>query len=619
MTVTRQVQLRVGSTTVDLEVAPFAVVAGSWTSAGQSLEVQVVVQASTLTELDRSLLKLRRLAAQAAAYDQMQVGDAVEVWTKTCDSLTYTAELGATWLKKRAKSLTVLAPDPSTNATGHYTVTVSLSLEVEELWRRALPQSVLEVAAASDVLQGTGSLNVLATKSFTGRRIGLSASVGYSLRVRWGKMSSNACVFFQMTGNNVKAWWDGTKFNIQDDAAHTAQSASYAGVAAGTEMEAVFVWETDQLSIYVNGVLDGYAVTATTLTVADTYTAILPSVATAVVYSLQIWAAVLTPTEATGLYAWGRPEMELAYCVPPADTANGNAAYKVYNAPGDAPSPLRVILDGAAQDYGLVRLGLRPLRIPTTVKWECESGTLGTDTASAADANASAGNVARFTPTATTWVTRVTVAICANPADVAAMVGEHRLLLACRDAAASVNINQVRWRAVVAGQAEAWSDTKSPAVVSTYSLLDLGVLQLPPGQWPAESVAAQTDVTGGSYVTIELQVSNTAGNGGGAFDLDALFLAPAEAEGVLTLTFDVSAYYALLDFSGERAAFIGVAEPRSLEFAAWGNFVGDSLELTPNAGTAGLLTLAWQRDAVETWYAGDLCDVWLYVEPRYRR
>jgi hypothetical protein len=176
----------------------------------------------------------------------------------------------------------------------------------------------------------------------------------------------------------------------------------------------------------------------------------------------------------------------------------------------------------------------------------------------------------------------------------------------------------VRFRLVVAGQAEEWSEAKGATTVGTYSLVDLGTVRIPPGEWPAEALAATTDVHGGSYVTLEVQACNTTGSGGGTLDLDAVYLLPAEAEGTLDLVLDVSAYYGLLDFTGERASFIGVADPRSLEFAAWGAYPGDRLELPPSTQEGGTLMLRWLRDTQGQAYMNDVCDVWLYYEPRWR-
>lgn len=618
MTMVRQVQLRAGTTVVDLEATPYHLEAGSWVSSGANLELRLVVEASTLVEMDRHVAALQRMATRAAVYDQMLVGDAVEIWTKTCDALTTTAEFGATWLRKRVKSLVVVGQDPSTAAEQHYVVRITLSCEVDEVWRRAAPITVLEATSGVTVRTDGGLTAVSA--ALLGRRIAWSSTTGVTVRYRWLAAAANTD-FFKISGTTIKSWWDNSarRFKLQDNAGTPVigQSSQYT-FAVGQEVDVVFRWTpTTGMAIWVSGVADGSAA-ACTFAQADTYTLFEPTGSQSIL-SAQVWPTALTDAQCAGLNTWGRPEAELPLCIPPPNTKLLNAGYSLYNGPGDAEGPLRIVLDGDAQDFAQVRVGWRPLRIPAAWRWECENGTLGTGTVSTADATASGGFVARYTPADTAWGTRTTLVLAADPDDVPTLQGEHRLLLACRDAAAAVNVNQVRWRLVMAGQAEDWSDAFALAAVSTYSLLEVGVVQIPAGQWPAEALAATTDVHAGNYVTLEIQISNTVGASGGTFDLDALILQPAEAEGLLTLIFDVSAFYGLIDFTGERAAFVGVADPRSLEFAAWGDWVGDSLMVTPSPGPAGLLVLAWLRDGAEQAYMNDLCDVCLFVEPRWRR
>ena len=142
------------------------------------------------------------------------------------------------------------------------------------------------------------------------------------------------------------------------------------------------------MGIWVNGVADG-SVASCTLAVADTYTVFTSSASLTYLFSWQLWPEGLTDAQCAGFYAWGRPEPELAYYTPPTDTKNTNAAYKIYNVPGEADARLRLLLSDATQAYDSFRVGLRPLRIQTATKWECESGTLGAQTAEADDATAS--------------------------------------------------------------------------------------------------------------------------------------------------------------------------------------------------------------------------------------
>jgi hypothetical protein len=616
----RQVQFRKGATTLDLASSPYKIEAGSWGSSGRGLELKIIAQATTLAELDASVAALQRMATLATAYDQMFVGDPVEVWTKTCDNITTTAEMGATWQRKRVRQMTVTAADPSTSAAGRYVVTVTVSAEVDETWRRAAPSAVL-IGSSLVSSRSDGGISSAAA-AVTARRIAWTSSTGVTARYRWLKANAN-CDFFKVAGTTIKGWWDNAnrRFRMQDNAGTpaAAQSAQYT-FTDGQEVEVTFRWAPGVgQAIFVNGVKDGTATTCA-FAQANTFTVFEPT-GTQELLSCQVWPAALTDAQCQDVYNWGRPESELPFLVPPPNSQARSAGYKVYNGPGDAPSPLRIILDGASQDFAQVRFGWRPLRIPTEFRWEVEDGTLGADTVKTANATCSNGQMARVTPTDTAWGTRSTLVIAANPADVAAMRGEHRLLLAAADHAATVGINLVRWRLVVAGQAEDWSEEFEASwanATTGYTLIDLGEMRIPPGWWPEETFRATTDVTGGSYITLELQTSNSSGSGGGTIDLDAVFLQPAEAEGLLNMRFDVSAYFALVDWTGERAACIGVADERSLEFSAWGSYVGDALELMPNAGAGGLLLAQWLRSE-EQYYPLDTCDVFLFVEPRHRR
>jgi hypothetical protein len=352
----------------------------------------------------------------------------------------------------------------------------------------------------------------------------------------------------------------------------------------------------------------------------DTYQVFAPSTAAQTLLSWQCWPAALTDAECAGLYAWGRPEPELAYMIAPADADNTDSLHKLYNVPGTAPAPLRVVAGNysSATDYDQVAYGLRPLRIQTTHLWECESGTMGTDTANNANAAASGGNQARFTPTDTAYATRVTVAICANPADVAAMQGRYRLYLACNDSAAAVGINLLKWRLTVAGLAEEYSEEFQATAVATRLLLDLGTLELPPGAWPEESIDATTDVVTGTFIGLEIQMKNTTGGGGGVFDLDAIYLAPAEAEGVATCAdLDNTDEYLVLDWASSPEAFVSVRDYRSMEFATWASCEGDELKLPPVAGAVGTLWLYAYRDTTDQAYPNDDLVVWLYYRARW--
>lgn len=265
-----------------------------------------------------------------------------------------------------------------------------------------------------------------------------------------------------------------------------------------------------------------------------------------------------------------------------------------------------------------IRLALRPLRVATTLLMECEAGTLGADTASAADANASDGNVAQFTPTATGWATRVTVTFAATPTAMAALLGDYRLFVACLDNGATVNENQMQFRVVVGGVAGAWSDAVACVALATRSLVELGEFALPPGTWPIEAESASTSVYAATdYVQIEVAAQNTVGNGGGTLDLDALYALPAEVEGVVACADWASGQFVVLDWTGELPAGILAYDSWSLEFGGWADWVGHDLTLVPYAGEAGTLCGYGYDDTAEAASPYGTLALMLYYEPRW--
>jgi len=295
------------------------------------------------------------------------------------------------------------------------------------------------------------------------------------------------------------------------------------------------------------------------------------------------------------------------------------ALYRLYNGAGDTWSPLRLWARARGNNFTKIQIGWRAgreLELQRTLSHQlaCQSATLGSGTTQVADENACTGYVARVTPADTSWVTRVTLALANDPDDVLAVRGEHRLLLACRDASASKNL--ARWRLVVAGRAGAWSTAVAPQAMSTYSLIDLGRVVIPPGKWPEESFTATTSLFSGTYITLEIQVQNSVGSGGGTFDLDSVFLFPAECEGRATALWgDASTNYILQDWGGESPSFIAVRDVDTFEFAAWVDYVGDAIAMLPR--TVGMLTLAIFRNSAEQAYMLDRCEISAYVETRW--
>jgi hypothetical protein len=154
--------------------------------------------------------------------------------------------------------------------------------------------------------------------------------------------------------------------------------------------------------------------------------------------------------------------------------------------------------------------------------------------------------------------------------------------------------------------------------VGTRSLIELGAFTLPPGGWPAEAEAANTTGYGSTYATIEVQTQNTVGSGGGTFDLDALYLLPAEAEGVAQCAaYNSGSQFVALDWSGELPTGILAYDKRSLEFGGWADWEGHDLTLTPVAGEAGVLAGYGYVGTGEQANPNDALTLMLYYEPRW--
>ena len=629
MTMYRQVQLRrmlgeAAEASLSLNATPYTVAAGSWRSEGTRLEVGVVIQATTLTALDRATSSIWRMLSQAEAYAARTNGQPIYVFTKTCDALEDTAEIGATWMRKLVSRGTLSVPDPSTLADGHFTVTATLTLEVAEVWERAWPTQVLIGYSSTTAYARSDGGIVVVGQPLTARRVRWDSNTGLTARFFWAYSDPGGSlqVNFIRLSANFRCYYGAAtgKFTIGEESGKTAQSAAYT-FTAGEVVEIIVRWRPTAMTVFVNGVKAVESVTAISWpSNPETYSLVEPSATvTAQILSIQTWPKQLTDDECTGMYGWGTPEPELCFSLAPSSSQLTSLYRYIHNVPGDALAPLRVVLSGSAS-FDQVRAHLRLLAAPAVSTFECESGTLGTNTASNSNSDASAGSQARFTPADTAWATRVTIELAADPNDLADVWGRHRLFLAAYDSAASTNINQIRWRVVIAGVGEAWSDAVSLAAVSTRSLVDLGTLDIPPGAWPDEAITGTTDAVGGSFVTLEIQASNTTGSGGGTLDLDALYLAPAEIEcEVVCEDFDYSDEFVVIDYASLLLNAITVRKWRRMEFATWAEVTGDRLELAPRTGLAAFLWMYGYRDTSEQAMPKDTASLYLFFRPRWVR
>ena len=620
----RQVRLVWGFDYLSLSDSTYKLQAdGGWTSQGTGLAVRVLVECSSMAEMERRITAVRQVISRATAHQERMVGDAIEVWTKTCDDLDMPAEFGATWLSKRIKAGRVEVQHLGGVAAAPNAI-LTIALEVEEAWQRVYPQPLLECTAGVANLDSLarGGLATYNEVDLYARRMRWTSTSGLTARFFWtfGTAAANQINFVRLSAN-MRCYYDHAtkRFLIRDNAGAEGGSAELT-LVNGRTYEVVVRWTASTMSVFLDGTRIAHNSESAPAwpTNPDTYRllAVDGTSGNQQFHSIQVWPTGLTDAQIAALVAWGQPAPELAWYEAPADAAARNAVFPIYNVPGERPAPLRLAINAPSVAAGRVLLAMRPLRRPGTLRMECEAGTLGADTASNSNAAASAGSQARWTPADTSWATRVTVTAVATPSLLAAMQGEYRLYLAGVDSAASVQVNQIQWRLVVAGVAGAWSETRAFAAVGTRSLLDMGTLTLPPGNWPPETIEATTTVYGGAFVTIQLQTRNTTGSGGGVLDLDALFLAPAEAEGEAQSGLDAGTPL-VLDWTCEPPASVLVSSLTSYEFANWASYTGDDLTLQPSAGvSAGVLTARWLVTGEEH-YPNAECNVYPYMASRW--
>ena len=101
MTLTyRSLKLVRGDQELSFNVSPFSLIDGSWSDNGDQLAFGLLIRCETWAEVERTVAGIQKLLTQAAYANQYGTGDTTYVWTKTCDALSYVAEIGATWKGK---------------------------------------------------------------------------------------------------------------------------------------------------------------------------------------------------------------------------------------------------------------------------------------------------------------------------------------------------------------------------------------------------------------------------------------------------------------------------------------------------------------------------------------
>lgn len=628
----RSAKLVRGSIETSLNTSPYSLLDNEWNDGGTALEFTVLVKASTWSDVERSVAVLRRTLIQAAYSAQAGAGDPVYIYSKTCDALTYTAEIGATWKRKLVVGGSARVSKYMSSPTD-VSAWITVSLETKPVWLRAAAIPVIE-ATSGLVSYSGGGLSVSAATTAWIRRLSFSSSTGLTARFFWLYASPVATqVSFMRLSASFRCYY-GTSggFRIRDEAGNDV--GQLLTPDSGDVVEVVCRWKTTEMAVFVNGVKLTYRSGTTSWPATPTRYKLIELDAGApsqTFLSAQIWPTALTDAEIQTLAAWGRPEAELPFAISTTDGAtptpveNTSAVYKLYGTPGDASARLRPIVAGYTANYDALAVQVRTSGVPRAstggpvVKFECESGTLGAATASTADASASAGNVARFTPAATTWAVRTTIAVCADAVHVDPYQGRWRLMLQAKDNAAAIQINSIRWRYKVGGVAGDYSDTVSLPSVATRCLVDLGELTLPPTAWPEGAAASAGTEYSGSYLVIEIETMNSTGSGGGTLDLDALYLAPADLEATATATSWVVADQVLfLDFASDPPAPCVLYDTWST--MEWGGSVtweGNALELPPTTDPddGALLWLYAYRDTSYQALPKDTLWAWLQILP----
>ncbi len=212
------------------------------------------------------------------------------------------------------------------------------------------------------------------------------------------------------------------------------------------------------------------------------------------------------------------------------DPASGTNASKfdITGVRGDSPSPAFVRFTSLGAG-AVLTLAQRTVNNPTavTVFAQAESATLGTDTtvATVADSSGGASNNAATCSfaTNTSMTTRLTMSLpTASSAE--AVKGRYRVRARVRASATSTTFT-LRWQ--VAGINTVYGPTVTYTAATSYTLLDLGVIEIPtvttvPPQIGYSALAA----TGYTLSSLLIQAARTSG--AASLNIDYVYLVPAD-------------------------------------------------------------------------------------------
>lgn len=616
---------------------------GSWRDNGDSVEFDLVVR-GTWNAAARAMDLVQSWLSQAGYNDYYRSSDPVYLYAKSCDRLEATAELGATWRAKQVFDGSVRWGKWIEGPNG-VMAHLQVQLQTEAMWLRCAAAPVAETTSSVEIFNGyaqdargrgglTSGVIVAPGAALHVRRQTWTSNTGLTARYLWRRgVVNNQILSFLAVGSNFRAW-----NNASTNTLHISDNASNAASCQFVPLtdvvyDLVFRWSSNSLAVFVDGVKAAeWTGTVNWPASPERYQIISVHSASAAqcLLSVQVWPAALTDDEVASLYGWGWPDCELACAVTPTDgagptlCANRDAQWRLYHLPGGVGCRLSVIAQASA-DWDALEIGCKAGGTPATgvtTRFECESGTLGAQTASVGDSNASGGAVARFTPADTNWAVRTTMTLSATAADLYRYRGRWVLMLNAMDNASTVQRNWVRWKLYLAGQLIASSaEEYSLPAVGERMLISLGELQWPTPALAEAMLRSAGTQYGSAYLTLALEARNTVGSGGGTLDLDALYLLPADLSVRLQApSWAASTQYLLADFTGATPTTALIFNQyRAQEWAGPAWWEGDTLTLPSSnlADDGALLRFFGLRTTGRRMHPLDSLFVYLLARPAW--
>lgn len=156
------------------------------------------------------------------------------------------------------------------------------------------------------------------------------------------------------------------------------------------------------------------------------------------------------------------------------------------------------------------------------IRWECEDGTAGTDTATGSDSTASGGSKFTVTPGTATWAKRLTIKASDVTSAYAATVGEFAWLLRCKVSAGTWEV-YLRWGFDGMDDDDYKLGEVREATSTNWDIINCGRSHLPP---PGKRRVS------GHLREASVQVWAQRTDGSGMFDIDCLYPVPID-EGYL--------------------------------------------------------------------------------------